>query len=282
MALLDVRFGGITSFQQASLNDSITNLELSFTMDIASQMTIAISDPELYLNSRNFFQIRRPVTYGGTTFEISAVQIGQGQGNVAQVELECRARPIQLLKRDKSPESYGATSPTNFARISAARYGMSFFGQETAELLNITKTASVDTDESSFDVLKRLAGESQFVVFESLNVLYFASQQYLLNKLNVVQFNYPSRESDPFQLLGLPNFRSSDDDPMQAEFQAIMMRQNATQLRPGMTVQMNGVNNFTYRYLITEVSFEEGKDTPVSVSGRTPEKIIPKDPATTV
>jgi hypothetical protein len=281
MALLDVRFGGITSFQQATLNDSITNLELSFTMDLASQMTIAISDPNLYLNGRNFFQIRRPVTYGGTTFEISAVQIGQGQGSVAQVELECRSRPIQLLKRDKSPESYGATSPTNFARISAARYGMSFFGQETAELLNITKTASVDTDESSFDVLKRLAGESQFVVFESSNVLYFASQQYLLNKLNIVQFNYPSGQGDPFQLLGLPNFRSSDDDPMQAEFQAILMRQNATQLRPGMTVQINGVNNFTYRYLITEVSFEEGKDTPVSVSGRTPEKIIPKDPATT-
>jgi hypothetical protein len=157
---------------------------------------------------------------------------------------------------------------------------MSFFGEETAELLNITKTASVDTDESSFDVLKRLAGESQFVVFESSNVLYFASQQYLLNKLNVVQVNYPSRQADPFQLIGLPNFRSSDDDPMQAEFQAVMVRQNATQLRPGMTIQMNGVNNFSYRYLITEVSFEEGKDTPVSISGRTPEKIIPRDPAT--
>jgi len=276
-----VVFGGVTSFQQAALDDAITAIKLSFTMDLASQLTISLSDPALQLNSRNFFQIRRPVTYGGTLFEISSVQLSQGVGGDATVELECRSRPVQLLKRDKGPETYGAASPTQFAAICAARYGMGFVGQETAEVLTITKTSSVDTDESSWDVLQRLAGESQFVVFESSNVLYFATQQYLLNRLNVVSTNYPPRTTDAFQLIGLPTFRSSDDDPMQADFQSIMFRNNATQLRPGMTIQVNGVNNFALRYLITEVSFEEKSEQPVSVSGRTPEKLIPKDTTTT-
>jgi uncharacterized protein YbjT (DUF2867 family) len=65
---------------------------------------------------------------------------------------------------------------------------------------------------------------------------------------------------------------------MQAEVRAVVRRENATKLRAGMTVVVDGVNGFNGRYLITEVAFEENSPSPVSVSLRTPEK--PKEKTT--
>lgn len=274
-----VVFSGLTTAQKADLENFITSLEVSYTMDMASQLTIEISDPDLRFTKANFFQIRRTVTYGKNTFEISSVSIKSGFGNSASVSLECRAKSIQLLKRDKTPESYKATSATQFARVAASRHKMAFVGQESGEKVNISKSNDPDSAESAYTVLKSAAGSSQFVTFEADNTLYFASQQWLMGKWGNITAKYPSADTDKFQLIDLPSFRSSDDDPMAATFQAVFLRQNATQLRPGMTITLNGVNGFETRYIITEVSYTEFSETPVSVSGRTPEKFKPKTPA---
>lgn len=246
-------------------------------MDMASQLSIEVFDPGLTFTRNNFFQIRRPVTYGTNTFEIASVSIKPGSGNDPLVTLECRARPIQLLKRDKNPESYNASSATQFARVAASRYGLKFVGQESGEKVNISKSQDPDSDESAYTVLKSAAGSSQFVVFEADGTLYFASQEWLIGKWGNVTVNFPSRDTETLRLIEIPSFRSSDDDPMAATFQATFDRPNATQLRPGMTLTMNGVNGFETKYLITEVSYDEFKSTPVNVSGRTPEKFKPKN-----
>lgn len=275
-----VTFGELNTAQRTDLAEFITRLDVSFTMDMASQLTIEVIDPELRLTKGNYFQIRRTVTYETNVFEIASVAISSAGANSAKVTLECRSKPIQLLKRDKNPESFNATSAGDFARIAASRYGMKFYGQPSGEKVNINKSTDPDSAESAYTVLKSAASSSQFVCFEADNALYFASQEYLMGKWGNVSVAWPADDTQALQLIDMPSFRSSDDDPMQATFQAQFVRKNATQLRPGQTITFSGVTGFETRYLITEVSYDDFKETPVSVSGRTPEKFKPK-PGTT-
>jgi hypothetical protein len=271
-----VTFGELNTTQRTNLAEFITRLDVSFTMDMASQLTIEVIDQDLRLTKGNYFQIRRTVTYGTNVFEIASVAISSAGANSARVTLECRSKPIQQLKRDKNPESFNQTSATEFARVAASRYGMKFYGQPSGEKVTINKSTDPDSAESAYTVLKSAASASQFVCFEADNTLYFASQEYLMGKWGNFTVPWPTSDAQALQLIDIPNFRSSDDDPMAATFQAQFVRKNATQLRPGQTITFSGVTGFETRYIITEVSYDDFKETPVSVSGRTPEKIKPK------
>jgi hypothetical protein len=178
-----------------------------------------------------------------------------------------------------------ATTPADLAVFAARKAGLRPIVQgDSPELYQAPiLTGNPYTDPSLFSVLQQVAGQCQYVVFEAEGCLFFGSQEWILKTVRWGRFpvNYPPEPNDGLQVTVMPSFRTSDDDPMAAEFQMLVQRTNATQLRPGMTVFMNGVNNFQTAYLITEVSWTEGKDTPVAVSGRTPIRFIEKDPAQT-
>jgi len=280
MSFYDIIFSDMTYRQQVNVSNFVTEANVSFTMDMNSQMTVKLLDPGLTFTNNNYFQIRRPVRFQGNWMEIASVSIEPGPGTDAFVTLECRLQGIQRLKRDKRPVDISAASATQFAAVAAAKAGLSFAGQESTVFNQIpTPTDEPSTDPSTFDVLQQLAGENNFVVFEAAGTLFFGSQEWLLNTVKWGRFaiNYPYREqtSNGLRLMQMPGFRTSDDDPMAAEFQILLQRQNATQIRPGMSVYINGVDVFRNWYLVTEVSWDIGAvDLPVAVSGRTPIKYI--------
>jgi hypothetical protein len=268
---------GLNSFQQANIENAASSVEISYTMDLTSQLTVTLNDPGLQMMSKNYFQVRRPVQFFFSTLEIATVSVQQGAGGDPEVVIECRSRGIQQLKRDRNPESFGATSPSEFAMLAARRNGMRYVGENSPEQLNISQTQYYQNMESSWDVLRRVAGESQFVTFEVDGILVFASQRWLQGKWGNVRCRWPSLPLDAFQLIECPTVRRSDDDPMDAEFQALFMQQNASGLRPGMTIYLEGIPNFTQPFIITEVSWTVDTGLPVSVSGRTPEQYKPKE-----
>lgn len=71
--------------------------------------------------------------------------------------------------------------------------------------------------------------------------------------------------------LQCPTIRRSDDDYFAATFQCQVDHEIGIQFRPGMTVYFEDIPNFRTNFLITEVAWEEGTDTPVTISGVTPE-----------
>jgi hypothetical protein len=285
--MYELTIGDLGRLQGTAVQQAITKLSTSFTMDSVSQISFEVWDQGLRMLNNNYFLVRRDVFYRGMLYEMSSIDISAGQGETPIIRVEARSKVCQMMKRDKNPESYGAASATDFARIVAERYGMAFVGEPTSTQRVITKGSSDSADTSVWDVLKSSASSAQFVVFESDNTLYFASQQWLLDKWGAVDlgfikvpvtFSPPGTGNEVFTLVEFPNCRKSDDDPMQAEVRALVRRENATKLRAGMTVVVDGVNGFNGRYLITEVSFEEESPSPVSVSLRTPEK--PKEKTT--
>jgi hypothetical protein len=257
-----------------NVKNAVTSIKLSWTLDAVSQMTVELLDVGLRMLDNNYFLLRRDVYYQGQLFEIGRVAIGPGEASSPKISLECRSKASQLMKRDKEPEAYGGISATDYARIVAGRFGLAFVGQDTAKQKVIAKSSSENADESVWTVLQRSAQEANFVVFEVNNTLYFGSEEWLLGKWGNVDLKYgfgASRE-DPFALYQIPACGRSDDDVNAASFKAVVERGGGESLRPGMTVNLQGITSFSGQYLVTNVEYEIGNRNPVSVSGRTPKK----------
>lgn len=265
---------GIEDVTLSNIAPLVTRLDLSWTMDAASQLTFDFTDPGFRVWNANYLQRRRVVLYKGRRFEIAARTLSQGQGASPRITVEARSAPVQAMKRDKNPEAYSGSTPTEYARTVASRFGLEFYGEPSAAK-KIIMQASTDTKkESVWDTLTRLASEAKFVVFESDGTLYFTSQRNMVGKFDHVPIlHWPNEEGDLYPLIEIPTCRDSEDSPTEKEFTATLFRHNAVNLRPGMTIALLGIPDFHDFYLISEVSYNEGDGKPVSISARTPEKI---------
>lgn len=168
----------------------VAEVNVSFTMDYASQLSFTIIDKDWSFTKANWFMLRRIVrlTERATgkvhLFEIAAVTYAAGDAfNLPKIGVECRTRAIQLMKRDKRAESFRAMSATEFAQLIAARHGLQIYGESINKTQTIVKSRSSNSDESVWNMLQRLASEHQFVVFESSGTLFFCSERFLLGKL---------------------------------------------------------------------------------------------------
>jgi hypothetical protein len=255
-----------------NIAEMVTSLDLSWTLDAVSQLKFEVHDPGFEMMKNNYFMVRRGILYANEVFEIASVETSQGPGAAPKHTVEARRAAVQGMKRDKSPEAYSGATATDYARIVANKFLLKFVGQPTAVKGAIIKANTPEDAESTWDVLNRLASEAKFVVFESNQVLYFASQEWLVGKWANITLRYPSPENDPYTILEIPTCRRSDDDITTAEIQLILDRTNAVNLRPGMTINLKGMYEFDLSYLITEVAYGDGDNMPVAVAARTPEK----------
>jgi hypothetical protein len=240
-------------------------------------------------------------------FEIARVSVSQGPGLSPQVQITCYSMAIQQMKRDKKPSQI-KESGSAFVIKAAKKYGLRWAVQKTAKKQTINKASGKKQAESLWDVLTRLASDSKFVIYEVNGVLVFASQKYLLNKWGTtseevfewdkkrkkaipkirryVPIVYPSRQTidengkiivPAFEVLSVPSLESSDNDPYDARGSLDLARNNATQLRPGMTIEIIGVPQFSGAYLIESVSFDDISPDPVKITFKKPEKDPEKD-----
>jgi len=281
-----------TSFD---ISSRTTRLSVSLSMSAVAQLTAEVEDPDLKLLGNNVFQLRRTVMYKGVQYEVSAVEVRQGQTSEV-LSVEMRSAGCQQLKRDKGQASFPRLSPTSFAQVKAQEYGMTFFGEGTPAKGTIIRVQNDKTDESTWDVLKRLSSENQFYLFETDGKLFFTSGQFLAGKFAIVapsatpSFLYTPIywNQDPpstltangligFRSITCPTARRSDDDPDAAQVDFQLEREDGVKFRPGMTIVLEGVPTFKTVYLISEVRWNEGEVSSVSIAATAPEVSVIED-----
>lgn len=182
----------------ADISKLTTSVQVSYSMDMASQLSFDLIDPDLRMSSQNFFTLGRDIIYETQTlgriddgagsaalvkqlFEISSVTVNQGPGGSPTFSIQCYSKAVQQMKRDKRPDTIKGQG-TDFVRRAATKYGLKFYGQETTKKQTITKASGEKQAESLWDVITRLAGDAKFVCFETDGYLIFASEKYLLHK----------------------------------------------------------------------------------------------------
>jgi hypothetical protein len=257
------------------IQDIISSCKVSYSVDGVSQVTIILDDPDLEYMSRGYFYTGQHVTFHGEVFEMASVEIGPGNSR-AQITVEARSFAMQKLKRDRKPIVVINKSPTQYAYEKAIDMGIQFFGQGTFDKDALTQVVNATSDESAWDVIKREAGQYQFWTFESAGQLFFTSQLYLLDKYTIgdgIDLHWPPDETKAeFLFSEMPKCRQSDDDWYGATMSAKIQKPDGMRLRPGMTVKLHGIPEFSMSYLVSDVTWDEDTPEPVDVSFRTPER----------
>ncbi len=260
-------------------------------------------------------------SYLTQAFEIGRASLGPSQGSGAIWTLELRTKAIQQMKRDRGNMANPDGNPAEdipgdnhvYAINAARKYGLIPMVERTdkasdsQEIKPFTPDTAGDGEgvegTSVWDHLKNMASAAKFVTFETDGYLFFCSHKWLLGKwgitsarLQVMNPETNTRDSDLYhfcpaqwptdkgatiQVLAMPTLARSDNDPFEVQGSMVVDRVNGMSLRPGMTIQMQGIPMFgptldgrddghSGLYLITNVDYDHLGTEPVKVSFTTP------------
>jgi peptidoglycan hydrolase-like protein with peptidoglycan-binding domain len=273
---LDVERATVETLQVGELGDrlvevheSIIDLRIDLSADLVSQLTFTVSDPTLKMHNNNYFMIGRTVTYGSYKFEIAAVDVRLGRS--ATVQVTARSQATQKLRREKGQKNFGAISPSTFAADAAKRVGLTFFGQDSPADGQIIRTQKDNTDESTFDVLKRLANANDFRFFEANGTMFFASEGYIVEnqgkfEIDLTDAGKGTDPTDPFFPAGGSVRRSADGEKAATCSLQLLPSRSAFSVYPGSSFTVKGLSNFTAPFMVDRVEFAAGKSNLVRIS----------------
>lgn len=263
-----ITIGEIGSERSKQVTESTSTAKISYSTNGSSQFDFSVSDPDLDFHNNGYFVVRRQVRFDNTKWEITAVDVNAKSKGKTSVDVTCRTEAVQKIKRDKGAKDFGAISPTSFASQIAGKFGLGFFGEASPAKEAITRTQNERTDESSWDVLRRLANELEFEMFEAKGVLFFASRKRLIDAQPGADLFWPLRTNAVHPVYEL-ELRRSDDDPLGATLTASVDRTNGIQLSPGFRVAVHGIAFYEQYFMIDRVDYDIGNEKPVKITAAT-------------
>ncbi|MBM89793.1 MAG: hypothetical protein CMQ41_15630 [Gammaproteobacteria bacterium] len=286
LTLDDLRIAEVGTEREVEITEAIRNLKVSLSATMVSQLTFDVFDPNFEMLKNNYFQIRRPMSYKGYKFEITAVNINRSGGAHDKVSVAARSEAIQKMSRAKGAKTWNSSdtkkiSAAEVAFQEAKAFGLQTFIQQTPEKGSITRMQSEQTDESTWDVLRRLAADEEYMVFEAYGILYFTSEEYLLERQPFIKVNCSNSTNYTIESLNRPDendpwypyaFSMTANDNETAGSMATLKigRENGMKLRPGMGIEFSNIGLFgARRHVITDVDWLEGSREPVTVKART-------------
>lgn len=200
-----LQIGDLTEKQMATVASNLLTLNISYTMDMASQLSFVVIDPGFEMASNNYFNIGRDIVYETTSvskikvansssgtgepiisrirhlYEISSVSVQQQGSASPQWSVEAMPKAVQQMKRDKKPSSVGGSGYT-FVQKAANKYGLRFVGEKSARIKSASKNSGDGQQDSVWTVMKSIADNSQYVLFVADGTLYFGTHQWLMYK----------------------------------------------------------------------------------------------------
>jgi len=266
----DLSIGGLGAPAIRKIQSAIVELGVDLTLDMTTQMRFTVIDPNLKMMKANYFQVRRPVGFKGYDYEIAGVQAMRTAGRVDECRVTMRSLPIQRMRRDKGEENWSNISAAQYAQKMAERHGLNMFIQDSPEKPGIIRQQAEGIDESTWDVLQRLAADLEYIVFESYGILYFTSEEFLIEHQPTLMVDMFAKERDPWFPFSFA-LTQNDDDWRGSSFTLQVGRQQGKKVRPGMSVQFLNCGAFSdeRKHLITSVTWTEADPTPVAIQGRT-------------
>lgn len=194
----------------STISDAILSVNVNYSMDSVSEITVRVHDSNFALSRSNYFSIGRHVwfrgysmaQFGGSSntrpssgnrvwqlYEIGNATMSPGPGISPVWDLKLRPAGIQQLKRDKTPATIAGTG-SNYVINAAQKYGLKAVAQHTVGGAETWKAQSeYEVKESVWDVMRRVAsdnrqeeGHARFLLFEADGVIFFGTQRWLLGK----------------------------------------------------------------------------------------------------
>jgi peptidoglycan hydrolase-like protein with peptidoglycan-binding domain len=256
-----------------SLRQHILVCEQRLTANSVSSLTVQVYDPEFRMYKNGYFDLERTMNYNGYFYRLTNVSMKYREGRQI-VQLQGRSYNAYKLMEDRGNQTWTGISPTEFAQIKAAEAGLEFFGEVTAVGDPIQRVQKDNTDESTWDVLSKLAKENEFSLFEANNKLFFATDKTIIANQNPEIIRIPATTDDTLVLLDADFKRSVDDKYSGGVSVRFHKTAVATRLTPGMAVRIIGMGDFDEIDLMVEnVQVDIKPQSQVRVSCRSTENL---------
>tara|TARA_B100000902_G_scaffold51008_1_gene57723 strand:- start:758 stop:1795 length:1038 start_codon:yes stop_codon:yes gene_type:complete len=247
------------------IHESTTRLSYDLSASMVSQITVSVHDADFEMYRNNYFMIGRTVEYLSQLFEISDVDLVHG--NTDSVNFTARLQATQAMRRDRGPMSWGQISPSTFASLMADKFGLDKFMEDTSVDGAIIREHNDKKDESTFDVLRRLANALDFRFFEAKGVLYFASEEFIVSNTDSFTINIPSDSTDAYFGSRVALKRSTDTKKASTAQLSLIQNSSTLSIYPGASFEIKGVPHYEGKYMVDRVTFQAGPTSIVSVSG---------------
>ena len=250
----------------ANVRDAILSIRHSASMKNVAQLTIQLADTlDFDYLSKGLFDAGVLITSSNlaATYEIAAVEVRDNPAPQS-VAISARSKPAQFFKKTKTAMVKSGVSPSDFLRSEAASQGGSVVAQDSPK-----RTTSVNNEnqqESTWDVMKKIAGELKYEFWEYKGVFYFGKEDFWLDKPVKWTMSYdkgkPVPEDNTFNIddatyittFGVPNCRRSEDaKDVTMTVSLSVEREQAEKLAPGDPVYFYGVPTWENKYLITSM-----------------------------
>ena len=239
---------------RAQIAQSITGINVDYSVDGASQITVELVDEKLEMWNNGYFAVGNIVNFfDGTITEkymVASHEISAGEGEYFQITLALRTEAIQRMKLDKKPQALKSTTAYDFAEKVAKKFGLEFLGQKPVGVKTTTiKVKTEKNKESVYDVLVRSAKDLQYLCFVMYAIpangtvpvptLFYGSPKWLLGRWGVekteeftfakigggtekrslffIPLKYPNDDKLNFFLTQMPEMRRSMDSPKESE-----------------------------------------------------------------
>jgi hypothetical protein len=204
--------GELDETELKEIKEGIINLSIDLTSKMVSELKFTVYDNNFNMFTNNYFIIGRRVTFLYEEYEIAEASLNFNARN-RNITVRARSRATERMRKDKGAKSFGNISPSVFAANMAEKFGLKIFAEDSARTA-IKREASENKEESTWDVLVRLARDLEFMCFEARGTLFFASQDFIAEHAPEVTISTP-----PFQIntYGEVDYsRISGENPLEA------------------------------------------------------------------
>ena len=222
----DIVIGDLDTRQIAMVKESIISMQVSYSMNMVTQLSVSMFDPGFEMLKANYFLIGRDIIYRTRALptsneidnqvdvgnfasekpnyyelklEIGDVSVAGGGGSSPIISIQARSKPVQQMQRYKKANELKAAQAKitgKNAPIGLLQYICYSFGLKLVADPLITKTSqiTVSTDakkssDSAWDVVSRIASDNNCAVFEVDGTLYVAKLKTLYGKWGTVNLS---------------------------------------------------------------------------------------------
>jgi hypothetical protein len=277
--------------------EAVLSIRTNYTLDAGAQISVSVHDEGNAMLKAGYFRLKTEYNLLGENWIINAIDVRQGEGEAANVDIELLEKSFYRLKNDFAPQNFRAANGFSFAEKVAKKYKLAFVGEKVKGKQQTIKVKAKNNRESVWSVLQRSASDNQYLCFIANKTLFFASPKFIIGKWGTQQVKYrrpgqsietnflfvplvyPTPDSTKdFFLVGMPSMRRALDSPKVADGSAAIFGPSARNLRAGMTVMVYGLGGaFDNAYIITSVDFDEYSVEPTEINFANTASLAPED-----
>lgn len=263
------------------VGDFVLGGSVDLTVEETSEVQIRLANTGRVLFGRGHgvAGIGTRMRWGDLDLRVADLDLSPARGG-SDFTIIARERAIQELKRTNGKGGsvpggvHKDTSPTEYAQRQAQRVGLRFVGEGSARHPEIAATLN-DSGlyESPWAVLHRLARDLCYLCFVSAGVLYFGRPSWIVDRttgVKVAAFSpelggafvgwWGDRDTDTLEM---PRFHETEDPeaaqegrfPFSRTLSFRLPRWRGELVRPGMRVELAGLQGIPDRWLVTRVGW---------------------------